>query len=230
MTQRDKCGEGPLHGLSGKKQERFNPKHIKTFQSSPSPLNISCFLQTFLWSQRPHLGTSSEKRCFFSIYIFYLMCSSEPRRLWDMILCHQEYSQGSDLHFSFSYFLWVSHYHFYVSLKVGSNTGVLQEVESHWSFLFHFLCVWATVWYQWWGAVPMLYQHRANSAGLAFLQSTWKDLQNKSTTGKSEKSDQLAPICSCGSPCPISATLLFCLDKNTTVPPPNFKVRVCESG
>lgn len=87
-----KHGEGPLHDLSGKKQGRFNPKHIKTFQSSPSPLNISCSLQNFLWSQKPQLGTSLEERCFFSVLVFsyppfslhnksfYLMCSPEPRR------------------------------------------------------------------------------------------------------------------------------------------------------
>lgn len=99
MTQRDKHGEGPLHGLSGKKQTRFNPKHIKTFQSSPSPLNISCSLQTFLWSQRPQLGTSSKERWFFSIHVlwyppfslhnksFYLLCSSEPRRQREIWSC-----------------------------------------------------------------------------------------------------------------------------------------------
>lgn len=99
VTQRGKHGKGPLHGLSGKKQGRFNPKHIKTFQSSPSPLNISCSLQTFLWSQKPQLGTSSEERCFFSVLVFsylpsslhnksfYLMCSPEPRRQREIQSC-----------------------------------------------------------------------------------------------------------------------------------------------
>lgn len=149
MTQRDKHGEGPLHGVSGKKQARFNPKHIKTFQSSPSPLNISCSLQTFLWSQRPQLGTSLEERGFFSVHVFsqqpfslhnksfYLMCSSEPGReceIWSWAIRNTPRTLG----LLFSYFLWVSHYHFYDSLRVGSNTGVLQQVESHWPFLFHF--------------------------------------------------------------------------------------------
>lgn len=60
------------------------------------------------------------------------------KRVWEMILCHQEHSKDSDLDCSFSYLLWVSHHHFYVGLRVGPNTGVLQEVEPHWPFLFHF--------------------------------------------------------------------------------------------
>lgn len=149
MTQRDKHGEGPLHGLSGKKQTRFNPKHIKTFQSFPSPLNISCSLQTFLWSQRPQLGTSSkERRCLPSQQnLLSSVLVRAKKTVWDTILCHQEYSQDSGLDCSFSYFLWVSHYHVYVSLRAGSNPGVLQAVKSHRPFLFHSLCVWATVWY-----------------------------------------------------------------------------------
>lgn len=49
-----------------------------------------------------------------------------------------------------------------------------------------------------------------------------KNLQNKVIIGKGKKKvASWLPICSSGSPRPISATLLFCWDKNTTVPPPN---------
>lgn len=79
----------------GKKQGGSNPKHTKTFQSFPSPLNISCSLQNFLWTQRPQSGTSLEERSFVTLLvlphprfslnnkIFYLICSSEPRTQYE---------------------------------------------------------------------------------------------------------------------------------------------------
>lgn len=194
MTQRDKLGQGPWRGLTGKKQGWFNSKHIKTFQSSPSHVNISCSLQIFLWSQKPQLGTSSEGRCFFSVLVFsyppfsrhkkssHLMCSPEPSRQCEIQPCAIRNTLRAQI--------WTALFHTFcgcliVTFMSASEWGPTQVSFREWNHadLSYFIF---SVFGQQCGIsnrekMSLLYQHRANSA---FLQSTWKDLKNKVTIEK----------------------------------------------
>lgn len=158
---------------------------------------------------------------------FYLMCSPEPRRQCEIRSSAIRNTLRTQTCIGFSHTFCGCLIVTSMSVSEWDPTQVSFRKCNHTDlsyFIFSvFLCVWATVWYQKWGEdVPVLYQHRANSAGLAFLQSTRKNLQNKVIIGKGKKKvASWLPICSSGSPRPISATLLFCWDKNTTVPPPN---------
>lgn len=154
---------GLAHGLNGKgkKQGRFNSKHTKTFQSFPSPLNISCSLKAFLWSQRPQSGTSLEERSFTSVLAlpnplfslnnksFYLTCSSEPRRRYE--------TWSSAIRATIRTQTWIAlSHHFcgcliitFMSASDWDPTQVsFRQVKSHCPFFFHFRCVWAIVCYQ----------------------------------------------------------------------------------